>query len=176
MTGPIQLQATIVGADTTAIALRGLSERARGIVRNALDRCGITVQNNVKFKYLSGQALDKRTGRLINSINLRQVERGNEMTAIVGTRVPYGRFWELGFHGSEHVRDYVRRLSGRSTFGRFVERKRAKLSQGIGFVRAHTRNVNQPARPFLKPGLDLSRAFIREEFERATVEIGQTFR
>lgn len=165
---PIHITGVVVGAERTVLRLRARGDRAREIVRRHVQRAGIGVQNVTKFDYLSGQALHKRTGRLINSINEQTVDAGNLITSTVGTKVSYGRFWELGFHGTEHVREHIRRMKGGN-----IKQGRKITALGIGFVRAHDRRVNQSARPFLKPALAKSRPAITREMNAAVAEVAK---
>lgn len=172
MTAPIVITGAVVGGEQTALDLRRKGSGAREVVRRHVQRAGITVQNTTKFQFLSGQALNKRTGRLINSINEKTEDLGDLIQSTVGSRLPYARFWELGFHGVENVRAYVRSVKSRNIRGRIEGKAKAgKTASGIGYVRAHERAVNQAARPFLKPALAASRPAIHEEFVAAAEEI-----
>jgi phage gpG-like protein len=55
------------------------------------------------------------------------------VTGRVGSNLDYAAAVEMGFHGIEHVREYVRRDGAT--------------------VRAHERHANMPAQPYLRPAL-----------------------
>jgi hypothetical protein len=54
-------------------------------------------------------------------------------TGRVGSNLDYAAAVEMGYHGVEHVREYVTRTGKR--------------------VRAHERHANQPSEPYLRPAL-----------------------
>ncbi len=174
-TPPIQLTATIVGFERVSLDMTNRSHAARLIMRKRLRRGAVIVQNTVKFQFLSGQALHKRTGRLINSINIREQESPEMMSETIGTYVPYGRFWELGFHGVEHVNPFVRRQRSRNVRGVREDLKsgRGRIAEGVAFVRAHDRVVNMAARPFLRPALQRAASQVLAELQAGTREIVQ---
>lgn len=164
MIAPIEITGTVVGADQVITHFRARTEKAREIVLAHVSRATISVQNRVRFSFLSGQALRKRSGRLTNSINQKVTEAGDTITGTVGTKVPYGRFWELGFHGIQHVREHIR-SKGIRHLGYGVK------VHDVGTVHAHVRQVNQSARPFLRPALLVERPNIAREMEAAVREI-----
>ena len=145
----------VLGAEKVQFQFETFSVQAARKVGIAVEQQGIELQNTVRSHYLSGGSLNKRTGRLINSINTQFSGDGKTFTSIVGTKVPYGRFWELGFHGVEQVRSYVRSVPSRNMIGirEDLKSRKGTIAKGIAFVRAHDRNVNQAARPFLQPAL-----------------------
>ncbi len=159
----------VLGVAQVNFELNSYSERAAKSVAVAVQQQGIELQNTVRGHYLLGQALNKRSGRLINSINTRFSGDGRTFTSIVGTRIPYGRFWELGFHGVQNVESYVRTVESRTVKGLRTDLKsgRGKTATGIAFVSAHSRNVDQPARPFLQPALEERRPAISEAIQAA---------
>ena len=71
----------------------------------------------------------------------------NTITSSVGTNVEYGRFWELGFSGTEQVKQSIRT---------------SKLGKEFT-VKAHERILDVKARPFLQPALDdMKPAIVRD--------------
>jgi len=132
------LSGQVVGAESVALKLRGESAALRARIGKTVQELGLETLRVVKSLYLSGAALGVRTGRLRRSINEVYQESGDSLSSTVGTNVEYARFWELGFSGTESVRQHLRRApSG-------VE----------SLVRAHERRVSVEARPFLQPALD----------------------
>ena len=141
----------VLGVDEVRERFIGAGERIRAELRETVQTLGIQLQGKVKADYLSGGALGVVTGRLRRSVTERTEASGDSVTSTVGTNLSYGRFWELGFQGVEQVRAHLRRMVG----------------GGEAQVRAHSRNVNQAARPFLRPALDDMRATISAELNAA---------
>ena len=132
------LSGQVVGAESVALKLRGEAVALRARIGKTVEQLGLETLRVVKSLYLSGAALGVRTGLLGRSINEVYQESGDSLSSTVGTNVEYARFWELGFSGTESVRQHLRRApSG-------VE----------SLVRAHERRVSVEARPFLQPALD----------------------
>jgi hypothetical protein len=167
--GPVTIAARITGAATMVGHLRGvLPAEARTRLRTTIESLGFRLQRLVQADYLSGQVLNVRSGRLRRSINTRLRETPGSVTASVGTSVSYGRFWELGFHGIEHVAAYTRRVSGRDVRGAMEGHTRKRLTaMGLGYVRAHDRRVDVGPRPFLRRGLEAMSGTIRNELALA---------
>jgi len=150
----IEIEGRVVGSEAVVGRLATASDRIRARIRTEVDRLGIELQGKVRREYLTGQSLHVRSGRLRASINERLVDTGSTIEARVGTAVPYGRFWELGFTGVENVREFVRRQRRSDVMvSNIKSQKSRRIAQGIEFVRAHQRHVNVAPRPFLKPAL-----------------------
>jgi phage gpG-like protein len=149
----IEVQAKIVGAETLIANLREMSASSRQRVASTVHALGLETLARVKADYLSGQALKVRTGRLRRSINEKFTESGATFTSSVGTNVSYGRFWELGFHGLEEVKQHMRMIT--MAWGKPVANPHEVT------VRAHQRKVNQAPRPFLQPALEQMKNEIR---------------
>jgi len=94
-----------------------------------------------KQKRLSGarpRILGVVSGRLRSSISASRTEHtGDQYIARIGTNVKYGKVHELGFKGTVGVKSFIRRGK-----------------DGTHLVRSHTRNMNMPKRPFLKPAIE----------------------
>jgi len=105
----------------------------------------VLAESTVRSPYLSGKALQRRTGRLRGSITHKVKIDGDRVVGSIGTKVVYGRIHELGFKGPVQVMAHVREV--KQAFGK-------KTTPRLVYVRAHTRNVNMPARPFLRPAID----------------------
>jgi len=125
----------------------------------------LLAERTAKSPYLSGKALRRRTGRLRGSISHDVKIQGDKVVGRISTDVVYGRIHELGFKGQMKVRRHARNI--RQAFGRRIEPRTIS-------VRAHTRQVDLPARPFLRPALednmsDITRILsnrIEEAFEK----------
>jgi len=108
-------------------------------------------------KYSAGHKLLIDTGLLLNSITF--AVDGN--TVLVGTGLRYASVQQEGFDDDQSVKpySYTRRQRSRDTFGRQqitnklgrLQTVHRKISSGIGTVnvRAFTRHIRIPARPFL---------------------------
>jgi phage gpG-like protein len=108
-------------------------------------------------KYSTGHKLLIDTGMLLNSITF--AVQGNSV--VIGTALRYAGVLQEGFDGMQSVKpySYTRRQRGRDTFGKETitnklgrsQTVRRKLSSGIGSVnvRAFTRHIRIPPRPFL---------------------------
>lgn len=157
------ITATIVGAERVERRFTLAGDIVRERLRKEMNFLGEKLLRGVKQTRLTGQSLNVRTGRLRRSINFKFSETYDSMNGSVGTNVVYGRFWEIGFKGVQNIRAHIRRMERRSTYKIKTTKsgKHAQASQGIAFVRGHTRNVDQKARPFLVPELEEMRAEIR---------------
>jgi phage gpG-like protein len=154
----IELHAQILGAEAVTARFQFAGPRVKDATRDAVRSLARDLMTKVKSEKLTGQVLKVRTGRLRRSINEKFVEDEGHMESRVGTNVVYGRFWELGFHGTQQVKEFTRTI--RMAFGR-------PISPVQAVVHAHSRNVNQAPRPFLVPSLEEMRGEIRARLMRA---------
>lgn len=157
----------VIGADVVKSTLIAIPPRVREQMVISVQQAAMHVLRRAKSHYLTGAALKVQTGNLRRSVAVDgPSSSGNEITATVGTNSVYGRFWELGFSGSVSVKGHVRKMASRSQYLAFGKRKGKLDAQGIGFVRAHSRNVQSAPRPFLAPALADSREVIRKTILR----------
>ena len=108
-------------------------------------------------KYSAKHKLLINTGLLLNSITF--AAQGNSV--VIGTGLNYASVHQYGFDGTQNVRpySYTRRQKSRDVYSREqIANKRGrkqtvkhKIASGIGTVnvRAFTRHIHIPARPFL---------------------------
>ena len=94
-----------------------------------------------------------QTGRLRASINSSGAV--GDMSVTVGTPVEYAPRIELGFKGTESVKEHYR------TVGAFTRNRRGRRVKAQGpanrvHVNAFTRNANSPAYPFLRPAAEFA--------------------
>jgi len=88
-----------------------------------------------------------RTGRLLNSIRFNVKRKGSVSQLTVGSfSVPYAQIIEFGFDGVQQIRQHRRNQT--HAWGSPLVPPRSVT------VRAHGRNVNIKARPFLGPAID----------------------
>ena len=165
------IKGTVVGADVVQMNLLGGTARVRAQMMQSVRTAALIVLRRAKAHYLTGAALKVQTGNLRRSVAVDGPEnKGNEITATVGTNSVYGRFWERGFAGEVSVRGHVRKMKGRSQFVALGKTKGRLDAQGVGFVRQHQRKVNQRPRPFLAPALADSRSAIRTTILRGLTQ------
>lgn len=139
--------------DQASYRLREATDAVWARVARAVERAGIELAGDVAQNQLTGLALHVKTGKLRRSIISKFTLSKAGAVATVGTNVVYGRFWELGYHGKVSVKAHTRRLrrvgprGGRGRLG----------SGGVSSVRSFERQVDQNARPFLRPELEAYR-------------------
>lgn len=143
------IEVTIPAADKLESALDIKRVALLMALKSEIKKIAIDMTAKVKSEKLSGQVLNVRSGRLRRSINYRIEESDTGIDAKVGTNVEYGRVHELGFKGAVRVKEHMRKG------------KR---------VRAHLRNVNMPARPFLRPSLEEMRGEIDSRIARVVAQ------
>jgi phage gpG-like protein len=106
-------------------------------------RIGLLISNQAKLNIRAKRLID--TGRLLNSIGF-DVKDGAQTVIEVGSfGVPYAAIHEFGFSGAVGIRAHARTVN--TIFGRQLS------SPVVQNVRAHSRNVRIPARPYLRPAL-----------------------
>jgi len=157
----INIKGQVLGSEkveaTLGEAAVGYSQR----VPKTVKALGLDLLAKVKEQYLSGSgALNVRSGRLRRSITEASTEDGTTFASSVGSNLAYARFWELGFHGLEEVKAYMRRTGKhRVNLGPYTTKTGKTRNKwvteytGAVPVRAHSRQVDQDARPFLQPAL-----------------------
>lgn len=74
--------------------------------------------------------------------------RAQRREVVVGTDRIYGAVHQMGFSGIVDVRAF-RRENKRNDVYANADGKRRKIASGVGFVRAHTRFMRMPARPYI---------------------------
>jgi phage gpG-like protein len=147
----------LIGQDAVLLRLRAMGDAVRRSLLRAVTRAAIEVQARVRQK-LAGEVLQERTHHLHDSIHYEVADSASGIVATVGTDVVYAAIHEYGFSGSEQVREHMRRVS--VAFGKPIEPVDA-------LVRAHSRQVNMPARSFLRSSLTELAPEIRSEIQAA---------
>lgn len=128
-------------------------------VERAIERLTVILTQRVKLK-LTDDVLRVRTGRLRRSITFVINGKGtNQVEGVVGTNVEYARIHELGFNGAVNVKAHLRTI--KQAWGKPIEPKSVQVG---GF----SRQVNLPARSFLRTALNDMRADVNTELEKAT--------
>lgn len=179
MTGPV-VTGRVLGAEAVITRLETTAPAtAVTRLRKTIRRLGLSLERKVKLEKLGGQVLNKRSGRLVRSVNTQFTDSEYSSTSRTGTALSYGRFWELGFHGIVTVPAHVRERNQGNTWYRYKRKAATRaerrmwdasgvgISQGITIVRAHTRRVDQAPRPWLRPALEEMRPQIRADLASA---------
>jgi len=145
-----------------------------------ITRLCLKLQVHVVQDKLSGQVLNVKTGRLRRSITYAVTTPGaSSVQGTVGTNVAYGRFFELGFQGTENVKEHLRRIREHGTMvlkaakGHDMKvwaKQRGKLTGDEVVVRAYTRHVDMPAHSFLGSALNDMRPEILEQINQTVKE------
>ena len=147
----IKITATVVGAAQVERELtQAIPAALKSAVKAEMQSLAMELVRKVKTEKLTGQVLNVRTGNLRSSINAfpsRGVEEkpegvlGSEvgMAASVGTRLWYGRMWEL---------------SGHKAYWVYPRKKKALFWKGLPHPVAYSRVPAEAPRPFLRPALD----------------------
>jgi phage gpG-like protein len=111
--------------------------------KEALFRVGLLVQNEAKLNIRRHRLID--TGRLINSIQFKLVDKTFGQSVLVGSfGVPYAKVHEYGFAGNVDVKNHTRTIN--QAFGKPIAPTQVE-------VRAHSRYQRIRARPYLRPAL-----------------------
>jgi len=148
----------LIGDQAVVKRLQGLPADIRKRLEATISRLTIKLQSKVKDEKLSGQVLKNRTGTLRRSINKKITVTDTSIIGSVGTNVSYAKYQELGFHGSENIREHLRHIS--QAFGRPIEPMDVT-------VHSHTRKVDYAGHPFLRPALREMSDQIRADIDAA---------
>lgn len=112
--------------------------RMRAALMPAMQKCMLAAERSAKLEHLSGPRpgrLDRRSGRLRNSISTSAAMSGDTVRGAIGSNVVYARIHELGGE---------------------IRPKTAKALRfsipGAGW--RTVKKVSIPARPFLRPALE----------------------
>lgn len=135
----------VVGDARVVANFRALPSEFRTAVSQRVGELVLALARYVQVEKLTGQVLRVRTGTLRRSIQQVVVERGPEVLGIVSTNVEYAPRHEYGYSGPEAVKAHLRTI--KQAWGKPLAEPRAVA------VRAHTRNINYPARSFMRTAL-----------------------
>lgn len=139
------IDASVTGDERVIASIRSQYQKVITNVEQSIGRLTLKLLTRVKVNKLSGQVLNVRTGRLRRSITYKVIKTPSRITGIVGTNVEYARIHELGFHGQVSVKAHLREIKkawGKDITPRTVE------------VRTHSRQVNLPAKSFLRSAME----------------------
>jgi len=133
------------GLTEVMVRLQEMPDKVRRALGAAVYGQATRIQAIIKNDKLQGGVLNKRTGRLRDSIHIETDTTDGAVMARVGTDVEYAAYHEYGFSGTEQVREHLRHIT--AAFGRSLASPREVL------VRAHSRKVDYPAHSFLRSTL-----------------------
>ncbi len=139
------ISAELLGDGPALDRLRALPDAANAGLARAIAKLGIDLQSHVQQDKLSGQVLEVRSGALRSSIDVETDQSATTITTTVFTDLDYAAAQEYGFFGTVNVRASLRQI--KEAFGRPIAAKTIS-------VRAHSRQVDLPARSFLQSALD----------------------
>lgn len=104
------------------------------------------------------------TTRLQGSIATEVKLDSKTVVGRFGSNVRYAGYHEFGFKGVENVKGFYRALH---PGGKRAAMRLRKGAVGVGFVRSHTRRVDYPGKPFLRPALAAAVPVIEREIQGA---------
>lgn len=164
----INVRATVLGVETVQAKLTDNTALRWERVRQAVADSGAALQGGIREHRLLGQSLNRKTGTLSRSINRRLLNTTLTSTALVGTNLEYGAFWELGFDGTISVPPHTRRSRSRGKRG-----GKGKLGSGAPIqVRGFSYKRVALARPFLSPEMESQSPRIRAAIAAAVGKAG----
>jgi len=109
------------------------------------EKIGLLVSNQAKLNVTKQKLID--TGNLRSSIGYktRRVRGGGVRITIGSFGVPYAAIHEFGFRGTVDVASFTRTIT--QAFGK-------RITPTVVTVRAHQKNMDIPARPYLRPAFN----------------------
>jgi phage gpG-like protein len=150
---------TMTGADALATRLEKMPEAATQRVAQEIDRLSQELRDRVQRK-LSGEVLQRRSGRLAASIDVALTQSGGAIGASLSTDVEYAAIHEYG--GTIGARQILPRSARALAF--------PWRGQQRFFTRVELPTVTMPERSFLRSALDEMAPAIRAAIENAMRE------
>lgn len=154
---------SLVGDRELVAKLNAMPGKVRDSLVREVTKQALLLERHVKTQKLMGQVLQKRTGRLMQSIQGRVSQA--TATAVMGRVYSSGDVKYAGIH------EY-----GGVTSPHIIEARKAKaLAFGIGGATVFARSVNHPGskmpeRSFLRSSLEDRASEIKEALTRAVME------
>lgn len=146
------LKAITRGVDDLTTPMRATGEYLTNQTRDRFD--SQTAPNGAPWQPLSSnyQAHKRRNQERILTLDARLRRsihyRAQRREVAVGTNLVYGAIHQLGFNGAVTVQSFTRRNKRNDVYASANGRRR-KTASGVSFVRAHSRNMRMPARPYI---------------------------
>ena len=135
----------VTGQHAVVRMMVAVKDGARQKLIDVMAKVGFDIQQHVTTQKLSGQVLNRRTGRLRNSINSRVTTGPSEVSASVGTGVQYAAAHEYGVQRNVVVTVHHRMQT--MAWGKPMKNPREVL------VNQHVAHMNLPERSFLRSSL-----------------------
>jgi hypothetical protein len=167
----ITLDARVTGIEAVEAGFDLAAEQVRWDLKLAVERASDRILQDARAN-VTGRILDKRTGRLADSLGSIHRETESSVYAKVGTDWYIGRFWERGFNGDQQVRAHLRAIKngGRFDLKRITRSGKVRITKsyatGATTVGAHRRRVDGSPRPWLRPALEAAAQGFRREAEQ----------
>lgn len=149
----------MLGDDTIVATLHQMTPALHNELHTSIGQLVLRMQTIVRAGKLTGQVLKVRTGRLRRNMDAEVRTSGHTVQGRVFTNVEYAPIHEYGYQGAVGVRGHLRQM--KTAFGKRLKQPRAV------FVRPHARQVNLPARSFLRSTLREMRGEITQQLEEA---------
>lgn len=126
----------------------------RGMKDGAVNMQGWMTRNRLRGP--RPQFLGRKTGLLSQSIYVGDIIKNGDgyrgSIGIAKTKASiYGPVHEHGFTGVVNVRSFVRKTGKIAMYPGLGKAKFQNIGTTLGMVKAHSRKMNIPARPFMKP-------------------------
>jgi phage gpG-like protein len=154
----------IEGQEKLAANFAKAAGDARSRIKRAIQMLGFGLVGKIQREYLSGQRLNRRTGRLSGSIHEETTDTGGEVTTQVGTNVVYARPHEYGFSGSVAVKAHMREI--KMAWGR-------SIAPMPVHVRGHNRRVDITEKRFMRDALAAYKPTIEATLTRVAEAIAK---
>lgn len=148
------ISGSISGDEAFIARLRVLAPKAFQALNNEVERLTYKLVGFIKTSKLSGQVLNRRSGRLSRSVNAAFSRTEAEIKGSAGTNVAYAKPHEYGFHGTVNVREHLRLQ--KMAWGRELKEPKHVT------VRSHSMKMNLPEKSFLRSALADMKPEIRE--------------
>lgn len=137
----------VKGLDTARNQLNVMARSFTPGVERTMLQAAELARGHMQSRYLSGNPLRVRTGKLRSNWQVRGQRRGDEFAAIVSTNTEYAAVQNYGFKGVQNVRAHTRRLragGGRRSISGTQTKLRARSEARA--AREHRSRLNREAR------------------------------
>lgn len=148
----------IIGDEEVIKRLSQIEPQIHKSLLATITKLSFQLQAKVVSEKLSGQVLKTKTGTLRRSISTNVTNLPNQIVGRVGTNVDYGLAHEYGFKGIVTVQGHLRKIT--KAWGRSISPRQI-------YVGTHQKNVNLPARSFLRSALKEMAPTIKAEINKA---------
>lgn len=141
------ISGTVRGGEQIVARFQNIGGGVRERMLAILDRFSTSLEGYIKTDKLSGQVLNRRSGRLSNAVNSRVESTASRVSGIAGVnlqKAAYGRAHEYGYTGSVTVPAHTRMLT--MVFGKSVSPRTIN-------VRGHSMFMRLPERSYMRSSL-----------------------